>query len=397
MWERALFAWLFEGGSAEQVQQCLLCYKNPDKGFGHGMEHDIRCPDSHPLALEYLLSMLQETGLPPGDLLTGTENWVQANQNDDGSLKNPAAVLEYPHAPWWNEGGQTMPDSIVGNLLTLHTVPDDILAKTRQWVTQNMTLEKIRETEWLFMLYHPFHYSFADTAFPDVEKYQQVTIERIIELAEKLPEEQIQSYFSFAPTPDSPVAKAAPELTARYLDHLENSQQEEGHWKDQHNLTQWMPYNTISAVANPASLWQIVEYKRLAAIYLGRLTYLTHYAVVSQASSLESVDLFVFCSVYISKLGFLSLRKPRSSAMHHKSLYILCVSRYLRRRQQKCEKISQIVEALREIKNPIGVTSANALMAAVKQTMIPTAINMYSYLKSTPWVIGSFFAAFFRR
>jgi len=58
VWERTLFAYLFEGGSIERVHQCLLCYKNADNGFGHGLELDIKTPDSHPAALEYMLGLL---------------------------------------------------------------------------------------------------------------------------------------------------------------------------------------------------------------------------------------------------------------------------------------------------------------------------------------------------
>ena len=54
LFERAMFDYLFDGGSVERVQQILLCYKNPDNGFGHGFEHDLKAPQSNPLALEYL-------------------------------------------------------------------------------------------------------------------------------------------------------------------------------------------------------------------------------------------------------------------------------------------------------------------------------------------------------
>ena len=66
LFERALFAWLFDAGSLERLHQIILCYKNPDAGFGHGFEHDLKAPQSNSLALEYLLGVMKHTSIPPG-------------------------------------------------------------------------------------------------------------------------------------------------------------------------------------------------------------------------------------------------------------------------------------------------------------------------------------------
>ena len=68
--ERALYSWLFDGGSLQRLHQIILCYKNPDNGFGHGLEHDIKAPQSNPLALEYLLGVMKHAGVPAGSVLT---------------------------------------------------------------------------------------------------------------------------------------------------------------------------------------------------------------------------------------------------------------------------------------------------------------------------------------
>src|SRR5215213_7771014 len=158
MWERALFAYLFQGGSLERLHQCLLCYKNPDHGWGHALEHDLRCPESNPLALEFLLAILTQLDIPVGNLLDGTPQWLEGQREPDGSLKNPPETLDYPHAPWWNGGGQTIPDSIVGNLTTLGCASDSLGQTTAQWVQHNLSPEKIRANDWLFMTYHAYDY-----------------------------------------------------------------------------------------------------------------------------------------------------------------------------------------------------------------------------------------------
>ena len=245
LWERALFAYLFQNGSLERVHQCLLCYKNPDSGFGHALEHDIRYPDSHPLALEFLLRVMQDTDLPPGNLLDGDAEWVQANQQEDGYLVRKPELLDYPHAPWWSEGGQNIPDSIVGGLMKFGKANEAIISKTRAWVQQHLTLDSIRNEAWLFMLYHAFDYFNADATFPNIEQYRKATIERIVSLGQQIPDNQMHSLCTFIPSPQSAVAQAAPQLVEHMLSHLESTQLPDGSWHDQHNLPQWWSYCTI--------------------------------------------------------------------------------------------------------------------------------------------------------
>jgi hypothetical protein len=64
-----------------------------------------------------------------------------------------------------------------------------------------------------------------------------------VECAEKIGEKQYFSFFQFATSPESEVAKAVrPELLDKFLDYLANAQREDGGWDDQHGLTYWQPY-----------------------------------------------------------------------------------------------------------------------------------------------------------
>jgi hypothetical protein len=247
LWERDLFAVHFEGGSLERLHRSLRAYQNTDGGYGNAMEHDIRCPNSHPLALEFLLTVLAQNDLPPGDILDGAAAWVERNCAADGSLVNPPEVLEYPHAPWWNEGGQTMPDSIVGNLAKFGQTTADLRASTVRWVREHLTLDQIRANDWLFMAYHAYDYFMNTADVPDIEAHRAATIENIIACAAKAPEKQYYTLFRFAPTPDSPVARAlAPDLLQRFVDYLTATQQDDGGWNDEHGLAQWRPYVTVT-------------------------------------------------------------------------------------------------------------------------------------------------------
>ncbi len=251
LWERALFGLLFEGRSAAHLAKCLLAYKNSDNGFGNGLEPDIKTPDSHPLALESVLgSLVRDTGVAFDPqvkaIFEGTPAWLEKQRKPDGSLNNPSSTREYPHAPWWAEsGGQMMPDSITGNLMALGLCTPALAESTRHWVAEYLTLETIRGTEWMFMNYHAYDYYMNVPDFPDVEAYRQAVVENIAKRAESIPEKQYFCLLQFAPSPESRVARAAPDLVARSVDYLASTQRADGGWDDEHGLAHWQPYVTI--------------------------------------------------------------------------------------------------------------------------------------------------------
>lgn len=255
--ERAIFAYLFEDGSIERVHQCLKCYKNPDDGFGHGFEHDIRYPGSHPLALEFMLGVLAYTDIPTGDLLDGAVEWLLDNQAEDGSLINPPELTQYPYAPWWDAGGQTIPASITGNLIQLTDAEEDLFTLSHEWVEKNLTVDKIRGEQWLFMMYHAYDYFMNVASFPGVQMYRDVTLDHTIELAENVDARQHYTLLMFAPGPDSPLYERAPQLVDRILDSLIKQQRDDGSWVDQHDILHWSPWWTIVV------LLAMVRYRRL--------------------------------------------------------------------------------------------------------------------------------------
>lgn len=249
LWEQALFSYLFDGGSLNRLHECLRCYKNSDGGWGHGLEHDVKCPESHPLALEFLMSISRDTNIPMGNLLDGTLDWVERDRNEDGSLRNPETLLKYPHAPWWNDGGQTAPDSITGNLLKNGISSDSLMTSTTRWTRSNLTIEKIQNNEWLFMAYHAFDYYMNLEESLTSKPLKEATIHNIIGCAGKAEQKKYFTFFQFANSPETEIAQAVPQdLLKKFLDYLESSQREDGGWDDEHGLKHWQPYMTTFIV-----------------------------------------------------------------------------------------------------------------------------------------------------
>ena len=61
--DRALFEFRFEGAPAAAVAESLSAYQNPDGGFGHALEPDVRNPASSALATSIGLQVLKELDL----------------------------------------------------------------------------------------------------------------------------------------------------------------------------------------------------------------------------------------------------------------------------------------------------------------------------------------------
>src|SRR5260370_5184933 len=77
--DRRRYERLFAGGDATPVRDAVAAYRNPDGGFGHGLEPDGRDPASQPAAIELALRLLDQAdawdpGLPPG-----AGDWPQPN------------------------------------------------------------------------------------------------------------------------------------------------------------------------------------------------------------------------------------------------------------------------------------------------------------------------------
>jgi hypothetical protein len=102
--ERRLAAALFDGGPAEAVVDTLRGYRNPDGGFGHGLEPDKRCPDSLPIDVEGALDILITAGATDEDLVLGACDWLGRVAAPDGAVPLSFPVVEaYPRAEHWSD------------------------------------------------------------------------------------------------------------------------------------------------------------------------------------------------------------------------------------------------------------------------------------------------------
>lgn len=106
--ENALYAYHFSGGSADDVLSALTAFQNPDGGFGHGLEPDLRLPASSVIASSVAFQRLRELHAPADHPLVVSgcrylrDQYVPARANWDII---PPTIDDAPHAPWWVYGG----------------------------------------------------------------------------------------------------------------------------------------------------------------------------------------------------------------------------------------------------------------------------------------------------
>jgi hypothetical protein len=116
--ERRLAAALFDGADTAGLVDAVRAYRNPDGGFGHGLEPDKRCPDSLPIDVERALGLLlaacgadargpfAEWSVDVGadGMVQQACDWLGSVAAPDGAVPLSFPVMEgYPRAEHWSD------------------------------------------------------------------------------------------------------------------------------------------------------------------------------------------------------------------------------------------------------------------------------------------------------
>jgi hypothetical protein len=133
--DRHRYAMLFENGPAESVINALRGYQNPDGGFGHALEPDLRCPSSQPGATLYALEILEECGVLDGEMGQAARAWLARVAAPDGGIPSALPGFEaYPHPAWWTaEPGSMLTFALAGVLHAGGVENDEWLPRGTDW------------------------------------------------------------------------------------------------------------------------------------------------------------------------------------------------------------------------------------------------------------------------
>src|SRR5690606_16087003 len=125
--DRLRFAALFAGGSRERVLDALRCYQNPDGGFGHALEPDLRGAASQPEPVEVAFWILDELDAFGDPMVHAACDYLASITTPDGGVPFCLpSVRETPRAPWWetpdDPPGNLIPTASIAGLLHAHGV-----------------------------------------------------------------------------------------------------------------------------------------------------------------------------------------------------------------------------------------------------------------------------------
>jgi hypothetical protein len=164
--ERHRLAVLLHGAPVAPVLDALRAYRNPDGGFGHALEPDVRAPESEPAATLHALDVLAGIGALDDPMLADAAAWVATIADRDGGVPFvlPTAAA-HPHAPWMvpSDGGSHLTFAIAGALWEAGS-SEPWLQRATEWCWA-----KLERPDELSAYFVKFSLDFLD-AVPDQER-----------------------------------------------------------------------------------------------------------------------------------------------------------------------------------------------------------------------------------
>jgi hypothetical protein len=249
--DRHRYAMLFAHGPAEPVGAALSGYQNPDGGFGHALEPDLRAPGSQPGATLYALEMLHEAGLLDGEMATRARTWIAEIALPDGNVPSALPGLEgYPHAPWWAatlESGESsmLTFGLAGVLHAGGVTGDEWLARATDWCWQAIDATRQPSAYWL-----KYACAFLDSV-PDADRAHAAlsALASGVDPTAIAPvggaEGEALRPLDLSPRPGSRSRALVGERHIEaHLDAVENEQQEDGGWM--FDWPAWSPAQTAA-------------------------------------------------------------------------------------------------------------------------------------------------------
>ncbi|MGB0095047.1 MAG: hypothetical protein WBP81_21245 [Solirubrobacteraceae bacterium] len=239
------YALLFEDGPAQAVVEALRGYRNPDGGFGHALEPDLRCPSSQPAPTLYALEMLVEARAVDSELARGARAWIASIAELDGGIPMVLPGFEsYPHSPWMApEPGSFLTLALAAALHAGRVGDGEWLVRATEWCWSSIEANEQPGGYWL-----EFACRFLD-AVPDGQRARAAMDSLVARIdtsafapAAGVEGEQLRP-LDISPRPGSRSRRLfSEEQIEAHLDVVEAEQQQDGGWM--FDWLTWSPAQT---------------------------------------------------------------------------------------------------------------------------------------------------------
>jgi len=239
--DRHRYALLFNDGRAEPIIDALRGYRNPDGGFGHALEPDLRGPGSQPAATLYALEILTEAGAADSELARDARAWVAQIAEPDGGI--PVVLPgfgQYPHAPWFQpEPGSILTLALAAVFHAAGVADDEWLGRATDWAWRSIESSDQPGGYWL-----KFALAFLD-AVPDEQRARAAiaSLHARVDPSAIAPvggvEGEALRPLDLSPRPRSRSRDLISDAPIEaHLDTIESTQQEDGGW-----LFDWLAWS----------------------------------------------------------------------------------------------------------------------------------------------------------
>ncbi|RKS67765.1 hypothetical protein BZB76_6717 [Actinomadura pelletieri DSM 43383] len=264
MLDRRRFESLTGTGDRDALLAAVNSYRNPDGGYGHGLEPDLRSRTSQPGAALHAFEVFAELAPVTVPEAVALCDWLESVTLPDGGLPFALPVPDPTGcAPFWTgadpEASSLQITAVVAAMAQRVADHHEAVA-AHPWLRRatRFCLDTARTKGDLHALELVFTLWLAD-AVHDVEVIEllgrQVPKDGLVHVQGGLPDEMMRP-LDFAPYPDRPVrALFDPDVVDAELRRLDDQQQEDGGWRvDFASYSpaaelEWRGYTTVRAVS----------------------------------------------------------------------------------------------------------------------------------------------------
>jgi hypothetical protein len=267
--DRRRFELLGDDPGSAAVLAALDGYRNPDGGYGWGLEADLRAPESQPGAAFHAFEVFEAIAPATAPQAVALCDWLESVALPDGGLPFalPASV-KAGSAPWW-QGADPSVSSL--QITSVTAAAAHLVAAHDPDVAAHPWLERVTDyclTEIDALGDDPFAYVLAfSVRFLDAVADRRPEATNLLrKVGEHIPadgqlgvrggtENEVLHPLDIAPYPDRPARTLfTPDVISADLDRLAGLQQDDGGWVVDYKpispagSLDWRGYATVSAI-----------------------------------------------------------------------------------------------------------------------------------------------------